>query len=358
MLVRAQCRSYSMKLRAVWQSAQGSHRVRRGFLLRLETRQGITGYGECAPLPEAGTETLAEAEAALKAALPDCTGRSVASVAACLDGLSKTPAARCALETALLDICAREQAMPLSRWLIRDAADRVAVNAACGCLNAGFDSRLHRALAQGYRVIKIKLGLYPLDEELKTLDKLCLPDGISLRLDANRAWTVNQAARAIEACGRLAVDSLEEPLRKPDLKTLHLLQQQAVFPLALDESLTDVFAGMPADELPVQRLVLKPATMGGIYTVIKQAQKAKRAGIDAVVTSTLETSVGLWAVVHTAAALDNHLAHGLGTAEWLENPDPALCPVQGFLNMNVKAGPGLPSPESVTAFRCDFTRTD
>ena len=343
-LVQARYQPYRVSLRTAWQSAQGSHRVRHGYLLRLETGQGITGYGECAPLPEAGTETLAEAGAALQAVLADCAGGSLASAADRLDGLSKMPAARCALETALLDICAREHAMPLSRWLANDAARRVAVNAACGCLDEGFNARLQRALAQGYRVIKIKLGLFPLDEELMQLEKLRLPDGIGLRLDANRAWSVNQAARAIEACGRLSVESLEEPLREPGLATLRLLQQQAPFPLALDESLTDIFATTPADQLPVERLVLKPTTAGGILPVLKRARCAQQAGIGSVVTSTLETSVGLWAAVHAAAALDSHLAHGLATAEWLEDPDPALCPVQGRLGIDPQAGAGLPSP--------------
>ena len=114
--------------------------------------------------------------------------------------------------------------------------------------------------------------------------------------------------------------------------------------MALDESLTDLFVDTPPDELPVRRLVLKPTTLGGIRRVMKRAQTAQRAGIDAVVTSTLETSVGLWAVAHVAAALNNHLAHGLGTVEWLDNPDPALCPAQGFIYTGLEAGPGLPVP--------------
>ncbi|HHH44970.1 MAG TPA: o-succinylbenzoate synthase [Gammaproteobacteria bacterium] len=247
--------------------------------------------------------------------------------------MSGAPAVRCALETALLDIGAQQQGMPLSRWLARDAAGRVAVNAACGCLDEGFAVRLAEALAKGYRVLKIKMGLFPLDEELKYLQRLQLPGGVNLRLDANRAWSFDQAAQAIEACRSVPVESLEEPLQAPDLAVLRVLQQQAPFPLALDESLTDRFVDTPAEELPVQRLVMKPTTMGGIRRVVERAQQAKRAGIDTVVTSTLETSVGLRAVAHVAAALNNELAHGIGTAEWLENPDPALCPRRGVLTM-------------------------
>ncbi len=341
--VQLQCQPYQVKLRRAWRSAQGSQSVRCGYLLRLETGEGIRGYGECAPLPEAGTETPAEAASALQAIVSDCGGGPVAAVIARLEALSGTPAVRCALETALLDIGARQQGMPLSRWLVRDAAERVAVNAACGCLDEGFAARLAEAMVKGYRVIKIKMGLFPLDEELQRLQRLQLPDGVNLRLDANQAWSFDQALQAIEACSPIPVESLEEPLQVPDLALLRVLQQQAPFPLALDESLTDRFVDTPVEELPVQRLVMKPTTMGGMCRVIKRARQAKRAGIDTVVTSTLETSVGLWAVVHVAAALDNQLAHGIGTMEWLENPDPALCPRRGVLDIDPLAA-GLPLP--------------
>lgn len=304
----------------------------------------MTGYGECAPLPEAGTETFEQAGAVLKTICSDCGGGSVASAAARLEGLSATPAVRCALETALLDLCAQQSAMPLSRWLARDAVDRVSVNAACGCLDAAFDTRLGEALGQGFGVIKIKLGVYPLEQELACLQRLDLPAGVELRLDANRAWSFEQALHAVEVCGRLPVESLEEPLRAPDPATLGRVQQAAAFPLALDESLVDIFAATPADVLPVKRLVLKPAVLGGPSAVMKLARCAQQAGIESVVTSALETSVGLWAAVHVAAALGTHLSHGLGTAAWFEDPDPVVYPLQGVANIRLPEGYGLPTP--------------
>jgi len=335
---------YREAFHSAWESAQSRHKERCGYLLKLETTEGICGYGECAPLAEAGTETLTEAATALQTVLTDSQGQAVAGMVERLDGLATTPAVRCAVETALLDICARLYAKPLYRWLAPGVSGCVAVNAACGGLDESFELRLRQALMQGYRVVKIKLGLYPLEEELARLKRLQLPDGIRLRLDANRAWSAAQAAQAIQACGALRVDSLEEPLQSPDLASLQALQQQALFPLALDESLVDMFADTPPEALPVKRLVMKPMTAGGILPVLERARRARQAGIDSVVTSTLETSVGLWAALHAAAALDNQLTHGLGTAAWLDKPDPALCPLRGMLQISQQAGPGLPPP--------------
>jgi o-succinylbenzoate synthase len=344
MLARVGYQPYRVAFHRAWQSAQGRREERCGYLLKLETTEGVSGYGECAPLAEAGTESLAEAAAALQTVLTASQDQPLAALAERLDSLATMPAVRCALETALLDIGARLENKPLYRWLAPGVSGCVAVNAACGGLDEGFELRLRQALMQGYQVVKIKLGLYPLEEELAHLKRLQLPDGIRLRLDANRAWSAAQAVRAIQACGALPVDSLEEPLQSPDPASLQALQQQALFPLALDESLTDIFADTPPEALPVKRLVLKPMTAGGILPVLERARCARQAGIDSVVTSTLETSVGLWAVLHAAAVLDNQLTHGLGTAAWLDKPDPALCPQRGVLQISQQAGPGLPPP--------------
>ncbi|HHH44969.1 MAG TPA: o-succinylbenzoate synthase, partial [Gammaproteobacteria bacterium] len=80
--MQVQCQPYQVKLRRAWRSVQGRQTVRSGYLLRLEAGEGISGYGECAPLPEAGTETLAEAAAALQAIVSDCGGGPVAAVIA------------------------------------------------------------------------------------------------------------------------------------------------------------------------------------------------------------------------------------------------------------------------------------
>jgi len=341
-LLQAEYQPYRLAFRRVWHSAHASHRQRCGFWIKLQTGQGLCAYGECAPFTEVGTETLAQAQSTLPALLAACKGRSIAEIAAQLHELSDTPALRCALETALLDICAQQQGLSVARWLSADALQQVAVNAACGALDEGFAARLQQALSQGYSVIKIKLGLYPLEEELSRLQQLQLPAGMRLRLDANQACSLAQAQQLIEVCNRLNIESLEEPLCKPDLAKLRLLQQQAQFPLALDESLQQNFATTPMAELPVKRQVLKCTAVGGPLPVLQRAQLARQAGIETVLTSTLETPVGLRAALQVSAALGSHLAQGLATADLFEHPPADLCPQQGMLNINQQAVSHLP----------------
>jgi len=337
-------RAYTRKLTRPWHTAQGRLDVRRGYLVRLETDDGLTGFGECAPLPAAGTETLQQTHAALGELLSACRGLAPADLPAVLARGRATPAARCAVETALLDLAAQSRGIPLFRLLHPEAQRTVPVNAALGRLDGAFEARLREALDQGFRVLKVKLGVYPVAEELLRLGVACrsLPAGITLRLDANGAWTPAVATDVIAVLADLPVESLEEPLATPDPDVLRALQARTAFPLALDESLTGRDRERLLAEPPVRRLVLKPMALGGLLPALELRRRAARAGMDCVVTSTLEGDIGLWAAAHLAAGFGPDLAHGLATAGWFEDARQAPVPDAGVIRL-----PELPGLDRV-----------
>ena len=127
---------YRLPLRQPWVSARGGFVVREGWLVRLVTDAGLIGYGDCAPLPQAGTESMDSAVACLSdwaAALPGLSpevalGRITASAVG-------APAACCGLETALLDLLAQQAGLPLARWLNPRSSAAVKVNAVLGGLD-------------------------------------------------------------------------------------------------------------------------------------------------------------------------------------------------------------------------------
>jgi o-succinylbenzoate synthase len=346
--VRASWLACTSKLRHPWHTARDRINVRHTYLVRLETAAGLAGFGECAPLPAAGTETPQEAHAALQELLPACRGPAAVDFPAVLGRARATPAARCAVESALLDLAARTRNIPLYRYLQPQAPDTVAVSAALGRLDAAFATRLRDALDRGFRVLKVKLGVYPPGEELQHLEAACrlLPAGITLRLDANGAWTPAMATEVISALAGLPVESLEEPLARPDPAALHALQARVGFPLALDESLAGPDREILLAEPPVRRLVLKPMVLGGLLPALELQRCATRAGLQVVVTSTLEGSLGLWAAAHLAAACDAGLAHGLATADWLVDARQAPVADGGCLRMPETPGLGPePAPD-------------
>ena len=118
-----------------------------------------------------------------------------------------------------------------------------------------------------------------------------LPAGVALRLDANTAWSAADAERFLAACLALPIDGIEEPLRSPDLATLHRLQAMVPFPLAIDEStqlVTCEFWQAP----PVRRLVIKPARHGGLLASVELGLRAQAAGLECIVTASLESACG------------------------------------------------------------------
>lgn len=310
--------SYCLPLRHPWRSARGIFTHRAGWLVRLESDTGLAGHGDCAPLPEAGSETPESALEHLQIQLPLLRGSDPQEALADLDG-GHAPAARCALETALLDLAAQQAGVPLAHSLNPHAPLSARVNTALGPLDGAVLDRACVALDAGFSVLKLKVGMAVPEIELAALHRLAgeLPPGAALRLDANGAWSRNQARCFIERLAGLSVESLEEPLARPNIAGLAYLQALAPFPLAVDESLARLGADALLASTAVRRLVLKPMVLGGVRPAYALACRAAQVGMECVATSTVDSAVGVAAATHLAAALDNYLAHGVATASWL-----------------------------------------
>jgi o-succinylbenzoate synthase len=340
--------SYRLPLRRPWVTARGVLCERAGWLVRVDAGAGGVGLGDCAPLPGPESGSPDPSGAWLTSALGPLRGLAPREALAGLPPPGSVPgAARSALECALLDLAAREAGLPLARFLSADAARAVPVNAALGRLGPGTLVRVRGALRAGFRVLKLKVGVGPVALEVALLRRVAagLPPGVRLRLDANGAWSEPEALAGLEGMVGLPIDALEEPLRRPTAGALARLQRAARFPLAADESLAGG-AGRVERLLrrrAVRRLVLKPALCGGLLPALALARRAEAAGVEAVVTTTLDSAVGTLAALHLAAALPRGsglLAHGLATSEWLAR-DLAEPPAVAHGRMTVPDAPGL-----------------
>ena len=166
---------------------------------------------------------------------------------------------------------------------------------------------------------------------------------MSLRLDANGAWSVREAAACIREMAQWPVEALEEPSAEATVADLAELQALSRFPLALDESLNS----RPPGRIPVRRQVLKPMVTGGPLALVERAAATEA---ETVVTTTVDGAVAVWAAVHAAAAVAGlsriqgraGLAHGLGTSGWLgrDVADPPEV-VEGRIRMPSVPGLGV-----------------
>lgn len=329
---------FSLPLSSPLSTADGSIDRRDGLVVRFDHR-GVTGLGEATPLP-GWTESLAECRPALERALE--AGRD--DHTAGLRELDGTPAARHGFATALQDADARADGRPLYRWLADGRhCERVPVNATLGDADAEETAAAgERALDAGFDCLKLKVGARPVDADLDRVRRVraVVGDDVTLRLDANGSWDREQARRAFDTLETLDVAYVEQPLPAADLDGLADLRGGAVG-VAVDETLT---TRLMADVLSVGAadvVVLKPMVLGGPGTAHTLALRARDAGVEPVVTTTVDAVIARTAAVHVAAAVPDVSPCGLATADRLSAdlaPDPA--PVAGG-SVEVPQKPGL-----------------
>ncbi len=210
----------------------------------------------------------------------------------------------------------------------------------------------HTVIESGCRTAKVKVaepgeGPEIDDARVAAVRQALGPDG-RLRIDVNAAWTVDEAAANI---GRLAVHGLEyveQPVRTID--ELVELQQRIDVPIAADEAVRLADDPMEVVERGgADILVLKVQPLGGMWRTLDLAE---RAGLPVVVSSALETSIGLAAGLVAAAALPGlPYACGLATAALLEGDvtrEP-LRPVEGAIEVRRP----VPDTELIARWRAD-----
>jgi O-succinylbenzoate synthase len=213
--------------------------------------------------------------------------------------------------------------------------DRIAVN--CTVPAVGSD-RAASIVAQshGCRTAKVKVAEpgKPLDEDVERVAAVRSALGTDgrLRVDANGGWSVTQAVEAISALAEYDLEYVEQPCAS--VEELAELRRLVDVPIAADESIRRA-----ADPLRVRALdaadiaVLKVQPLGGVRACLRIAEQI---GLPVVVSSALETSVGIAAGVALAAALPElPYACGLATASMLRNDvtrEPFV-PVDGFLDV-------------------------
>lgn len=195
---------------------------------------------------------------------------------------------------------------------------------------------------EGCRAVKLKVAEKAelFNEDLARVAEVRRVAGsnVSLRVDANAAWSVQQAANAIEALAEWNVDYVEQPVASlSELADLKKRVASQSVRLAADEIIRKNHSIEGLASAGCEVLVLKPSPLGGFERTIRLVKSALNQNLEVVISSGLETSIGLHhvlAVAREASKLSNTTTpHGLGTAVLFKR-EPAgnpLAPRNGFL---------------------------
>jgi o-succinylbenzoate synthase len=343
-------------------TARAAYTAREGFLVQLVDEEGRVGQGEAMPLPEFGTESLDTCGQVIRGHLQALRGQVVSDSPDVLEDafvVSKSPeapAAAHAVELAWLDLLAQRRQIPLSRLLSQSARSEIQVNALLTAEGAQeLAEQARQAMAEGYRTLKLKVAGRPLGEDaarVRAVREAVGPE-VKIRVDANGAWSEQEALQALERLGAYGLELCEQPVAPEDLRALGRLQQHAQIPLAADEALTvpdaiPVLLGSTGDMPAARIFVLKPMVLGGLLPALKLARQAARQGLESFVTSSLDGVVARAGAAHLSAALPSgRLAAGLGVGSLfrINEADPAeqaFRPVAGRIRLRDVPGLGLP----------------
>lgn len=351
-ITSAAIKEYRNRLLAPLRLPSGVISERQGVIIQIIADNGMIGCGEAAPLSGFSPETLEATTEILNGIASAMQGVVVPES---LDGIGtvvrriipeKYPAAVFGLETALCDLAAQASGRPLASWLNEKAAMEVPVNYLTTGNRPGQDTTAADVQRGQYDVVKIKVGDRSEEDDIALVRGLAdlLGRNIIIRLDANRKWTYDAAVRVLNGLRQYRIEYVEEPLENPSPTELIRLKTETGVGIALDETLAELGDIEPWLEAgAVDVLIIKPAIIGGIARAVRLKETARRYNHTVVVTSTFESSVGLMALVHLAAAISPGTACGLDSRSLFDASIivPQLSVKNGAIAVPKKPGLGL-----------------
>jgi L-Ala-D/L-Glu epimerase len=327
---------YEARLRAPFVSSRDSVSVRPLILLRVEGADGAVGHGEAAPLEGYDGVTSDDVRAALedcRQLLAESDGSDRAALARACADTAVLPQAAAAIDLALWDLAGRRAGEPVWRLLgARDPAP-ITVNATIAATDrAGAAREAGAAAAAGFGCLKLKVGVGDDAGRLAAVRAAAGPQ-MWIRLDANGAWSIPEALATLRVLEPARVELCEEPVS--GAAAIAELDGQTAVALALDES-----AASPAalDRRVCEAACLK-ISRGGITGVIEAAGRARRAGYQLYLASTLDGPLGIAAALHAATVIAPDRPSGLATLGQFGRGEPL--PVdRGQMSIPVGAGLG------------------
>lgn len=197
-------------------------------------------------------------------------------------------------------------------------------------------ARVEEKLSKGFRCLKLKIGGIDWDRELnilRTIRQRFTPCELEIRLDANEAFTPQTAHSRLEQLAPYSIHSIEQPIRRGQIKELTKLCQDTPIPIALDEELigiTDIQhkRRLLAAAKP-QYIILKPSLCGGFTQADEWVKIAEEFGIGWWATSALESNVGLDAIARWVSRYKLTMPQGLGTGQLYRNNIPSPLVIEG-----------------------------
>ncbi len=197
-------------------------------------------------------------------------------------------------------------------------------------------------ISSGFNCIKMKIGAIDFQTEInliRSIRKEFSSKDIELRVDANGAFSKNEALEKLKVLSEFDLHSIEQPIKQGQIEDMAKLCEVTPLPIALDEELIGVFTVTKKQGLlqtiNPQYIILKPSLIGGFKGSDSWISMAENQNIGWWITSALESNVGLNTIAQYTYSKQSDLPQGLGTgALFANNFDSPLQVKNGTLQYN------------------------
>jgi o-succinylbenzoate synthase len=188
------------------------------------------------------------------------------------------------------------------------------------------EEQIQDKLNAGFSCIKMKIGAIDFEEELRLLKMIREnhnADEITLRVDANGAFSPSDALGKLKKLAEYEIHSIEQPIKQGQLDEMRLLCVSTALPIALDEELIGLYTLEDKREMlettQPQYIILKPSLIGGFKGTKEWIELADSMNIPWWITSALESNIGLEAIAQFTSTYPIELPQGLGTGSLYTN---------------------------------------
>ncbi len=316
------------------------------YVVMKHLPSGGYGVGECAPLPDLSCDAMPDAqyEELLERFADVIRGGDEPRYSV----IRLYPSIQFGIETAFIHL--RQQQIRFWNSPFSQGREGIPIN---GLVWMGsieeMAQRMEEKVAQGFRCIKIKIGAQDFCREIELLAALrerFTPQELELRLDANGAFSVDEAMEKLEVLNAFDIHSIEQPIRQGQWDAMARLCQKSPIPIALDEELIGLNSLEEKERMlqtiRPQYVVIKPSLCGGIADSQQLYMMARDYCRGAWFTSALESNIGLNSIAQLASSLPITMPQGLGTGQLVIDNCPSPRVDRG---RELRYDPTIPDPD-------------
>jgi L-alanine-DL-glutamate epimerase-like enolase superfamily enzyme len=294
--MRLTYRTIDLNLRHPFRIARSVTELRKNVIVQIDG-----GIGEAAPSPYYGenAETVIRCLDQIK----DQVGDDPFQIESVLSGLNQQVegnfSAKAAIDMALHDLVAKRLNLPVYRLLGLDGS-RPLVTSYTIAIDTPQKMKEKTKEAKGFLVYKVKMGV---EGDMEMVRAVREATDARIRVDANAAWSLDQALEKIEQLKSLSIELVEQPIDPADKAGLKKIKEKSDIPIILDEQL------MTSTDIPgvvglCDGINIKLAKCGGIREAVRMIHTARAHGLRVMLGCMIESSVGIAAAAHIGTLAD------------------------------------------------------